>query len=143
MIKKSITHDECQKLLDCFYRCCRANKQFSEKFYETMFQMEPQIKVMFSGVNMNEQGRLLMIGIEYLLRSFSDDNTVSLIQLKRLGKKHDQRNLNVHPKYYKFWKESLIKTIEESDERWNEEIHDLWVRALDISIEEYLISHYE
>ena len=123
------------------YGRCLMAEDFIGRFYDIFLISNTSIKPLFANTNFEEQKKRLRHGINCIIM-FAADNVTGQSCLTRLRRTHNKENLNISPKLYPYWKESLLKTIEELDREVKEEVLEAWGNIIDIGIN-YISAGYD
>ena len=105
-----------------FERCCRS-KDFLPSFYSNFFARCPVIKPMFERTDFTRQHRLLQHALGLLL-AFPQQSDTEL--LRRVADRHSQNDLDVDPKHYECFVDSLIETVRSIDHQFSAEVESAW-----------------
>lgn len=116
------------------------DKRFLERFYEIFLASHPAIKDSFANTNFEKQLMALKNGLNMAIL-YAEGDTLAEDVLKQIQVTHNRTHMAIDPKLYPHWSGSLMKTIEEFDERLNEETKVLWEYVLKTSID-YIVSEY-
>jgi hemoglobin-like flavoprotein len=128
------------ELVKASYGNCCIEPTFFEDFYAAFLQSSETIAPMFQNTDMEKQKNVLRTGIATLI-SFAQGSRAAEMTVDRLAISHNHENLNIDPKLYPFWEDSLIKAVAKNDLTYNTEVDNAWRAVLKIGID-YLISKY-
>lgn len=130
-----------EEIQKSYGRCLLANKDVSlfDRFYDVFLESQPSFKQMFANTDFERQKRLLKAGVNMMLMYAKDNGAV--MGLNDIQKTHSHAYLNIKPELYGYWKNSLIKVIEEYDNQFNPVLKAHWNQALDQGID-YIKSGY-
>jgi len=112
------------------------------RFYEILLASHPDIPPMFHKTNFSKQRELLTQGIN-LMVLYAKGKAIGKSGLNRIRYTHNKSHYNIHPNLYKYWKESLIKTLLEFDEKINPEILISWNKVIDHSLKYIMEGYYD
>lgn len=104
---------------------CILKEDFLDRFYEIFINSDPAIKPMFANTDFNKQKELLRKGLSMAVLFFND-SVLATSTLNRIRETHNRHQLNINPRLYPFWVDSLMKTIAEFDERSTPETERAW-----------------
>ena len=109
---------------DSFERCER-NGDFGQVFYETFLGSSPDIAPSFAGTDFERQRRVLRDSVHMMVtRDVSEPQM--RIMLERLGEAHGRGGLNVLPRLYELWLDSVCDTARTLDPNWDEGLERQW-----------------
>ncbi|MEM9982523.1 MAG: globin, partial [Bacteroidota bacterium] len=106
---------------------------FFDYFYEIFMNADPYVKERFSKTDFEQQKKLIRHGVNLMIM-YANEEFVAKVGLERLRKSHSINELNIHPKYYSYWKASLIQTVAEFDNEFDESLRNDWSQVLDVGI---------
>mmetsp|Transcript_9958 Transcript_9958/g.13018 ORF Transcript_9958/g.13018 Transcript_9958/m.13018 type:complete len:358 (-) Transcript_9958:365-1438(-) len=103
---------------------------FFDIFYKELFAIEPTCRAMFEKVNLQKQGTMLFKSFRGIA-SISTSNTNAIMpKLKSLIDRHTFQ-YNVHPIYYSYFCEAMIKTLRQALGRaFTTEVEFSWVTSI-------------
>ena len=109
---------------DSFLRC--QNKPgFMDRFYELFLASSANIKSKFEKTNFNKQ-KIALKSSFYMMLLTVQGNAPAQRYLEEIADLHSRKKLNVKPEMYDLWLECLIKTVEEFDPLFDEQIKRVW-----------------
>ncbi|OGT30526.1 MAG: hypothetical protein A2W28_07810 [Gammaproteobacteria bacterium RBG_16_51_14] len=100
------------------------SNSFYKRFYEIFVGSDPRIAELFEKTFMNLQREMLKQSMTYMM-SFSATLEPS-DEMKELAEMHGRGKLNIPANLYEIWLESMIKTVEEFDPKFDENIEIAW-----------------
>jgi hemoglobin-like flavoprotein len=114
-----------------FDRCSTA-PDFLPGFYRKFFATCPEAKPLFAKTDFERQTRLLRdaIGLLLIAPFFSTDPNAAPTVLSRMAERHSRRHLNIEPRFYPPFVESLIATVKEYDPEYSAAVEDAWRAAI-------------
>ena len=124
---------------DSFGRCV-AKPKFIDRFYEIFLASSPEIKPRFEHTDFAKQKELLQRGLTMLVM-FSDGSETAKMTLDRIGDSHNRKGINIPPALYRFWMDSLIKTVSEFDPKFSPEVESAWRRVIQKGVD-YIVAKY-
>ena len=114
---------------------------FGRKFYDSLFFLNKDLKNKFKATDFEHQEKLLLQGVEILVKYLDDEDQFSKKQIMRLAKTHNHYNLGIHPHSYYYWVEALIMTISALDDSWFDDLEYYWRECIGFPIN-FMISQY-
>lgn len=135
-IEKTVVNEVNLSLGRCFL-----HSGFMDKFYTNFKASHPSIPPFFVKTNMAKQHKLLKEGITFLLMS-AGGSSFAKTEMNKLGERHDPSHLNVKPELYRYWIESLMKTVKEFDPDFTPELDKKWRTVLQAGIQQ-MVDRYE
>lgn len=117
-----------------------ANPQFFSAFYNRLFEVRPDTRLLFANTEFERQHKLLRHAIGLLL-SFPEESDREPTILARLAERHSRRDLDVDPSLYPPFLESLIDTIKHYDPQCTPAVEQAWRASLAKGFA-YMQSHY-
>ena len=121
-----------------YSRCLRA-PEFFTSMYERLLSSDPVIPPMFEETAFPRQHKVLQHGLGLLL-SYAKKPDQEL--LARIAATHSRHAIDVPPKLYERFTQSLLGAVEEHDPKFSEEVSAAWREALRPGIE-YMQSRYD
>ncbi|MDH5631610.1 MAG: hypothetical protein OEZ10_01300 [Gammaproteobacteria bacterium] len=113
------------------YNRCLRNSSFLLRFYKIFMERHELIPVLFKKTHLARQAQALSHGLSMMLRYIANpDDEVARDVLSSIRISHGQKNLNVHPRLYDYWLDSLLRAISECDPEFDEELATAWRMAL-------------
>ena len=138
VVKQDLT--EVKKSLGRCLLNAKHDKRFLERFYEIFLDSHPAIKDAFSDTNFEKQLMALKNGLNMAIL-YAEGDSLAEDVLKHIQVTHNQKHMAINPKLYPHWSGSLLKAIEEFDERLDENTKELWTYVLRTSID-YITEGY-
>ena len=121
------------------YARCLRSPDFLPRFYEHLLASDPAIPPMFERTEFPRQYRLLQHALGLLL---SYGNNPDDLLLERIAAKHSAHSIDVPPRLYPLFADSLVRTIREFDDSCDDGVEHAWRRALEPGLE-YMKSRYD
>jgi hemoglobin-like flavoprotein len=111
---------------------CAANPDFLAGFYRRFFSVCPDAQPLFAGTDFPRQISLLRDAIGLLLISqfLADGAATGPTLLSKMAERHSRRGLNVEPRFYPPFIESLIASVQESDPEYSPAVERAWREAI-------------
>ncbi len=99
-------------------------------FYDRLFTVAPEVKPLFAGADMSEQGKKLMTMIDTAVRGLTHlEKIVPAVQ--KLGVRHIE--YGVKKEHFEPVGASLLFTLEKGlGEDWNDELHAAWATTYQV-----------
>lgn len=111
---------------------CDRNGTFVEQFYER-FMASPEVREKFVTTDFARQRRMLRRSLELMARASAGEPD-GLRELNDRAETHSRANLNIEPRLYGIWLDSLIETARRSDPEWTPTVELAWREILGIAI---------
>lgn len=115
------------------YGRCIAKGEFIPAFYERFLKAHPEVKEKFAKTDFDEQYKLLRHGINLMIM-FAADNVAGKAGINRIMQSHSRGRMNIEPKFYSIWKQSLLQTVAEKDRQYTPEVGKAWDEVLEKGI---------
>jgi hemoglobin-like flavoprotein len=94
-------------------------------FYETLFEIAPDVKNMFTRTAMPEQSKKLVSMLWYIISNLNSRTDI-VDEITKLAQRHVK--YGVEEKHYSYVGAALVMTLEKAiGDFWNEEVKDAWV----------------
>ena len=122
------------------YGRCLLKDGFLNRFYEIFMASHPDIRTMFAHTDFSAQIGLLRHGLNSVFM-FSENNPIARKTLTRIRSSHSKDKLNIAPSLYRYWIDSLIKTVSEFDPEFTGDIEQAWRRVIQPAVD-YIASGY-
>lgn len=106
-------------------RC--ASEAFFQAFYKRLLQSHAATRAKFAHTDFERQNKLLQHGLG-LLFSFAKRRNPAL--LERIATRHAKGDLDIPPRDYAHFTESLVAAVREFDPQYSAEVEDAWQRAM-------------
>jgi hemoglobin-like flavoprotein len=116
------------------YGRCIAISDFFDQFYDRFLISHPDIRKKFENTDFVKQKDLIKHGVNMMI-GFADNNPIAIRVLTRIRDSHRRDNLNIDPHYYRYWLDSLLKTISENDSKLDKNLTEVWRKVLAKGIE--------
>lgn len=123
-------------------RIMRNETAFGTHFYRNFFEMVPDARPFFSGIDWRHQELSLTMALSVLVRHHDFGYPATRMYLEHLGTKH--RDRGIPTSLFGTWREALIKTLRELEgENWNEELEASWISAYEDAVEAMMRGYAE
>ena len=98
--------------------------RFYKRFYERLLASDPQIAKLFADTDMDQQVEMLKQSMTFVM-SFSATLEPSE-EMTKIAKMHGKGKLDIPAKYYEFWLNYMLETLEKFDPKFDEYIETSW-----------------
>ena len=116
---------------------CLLNKAFAnsflDAFYDAFLASDPRIKPLFSKTDMEKQKDLLRHGLVMLIM-YGDGSAMAKSLIEQLATKHDHDHLNIDPRMYRLWTDSLLACVKKYDPKYEDSLSRTWTEVLEPGI---------
>ena len=113
---------------------CGLNPDFLDAFYKNFLATSPEISTLFKNTDFKKQKKMLQMSLNMLL-TYSMGTGVVDGYMQQLSEKHSRRELNIDPRHYSSWLNSLMKTVKQYDAKFTPELEQAWRASLNKGIE--------
>lgn len=121
------------------YQRCTQDFSFLHDFYLNFINASPDIERQFAGTDIDHQVIMLRGSLELMLGKIKP--TAERADLEKMAHLHSRKGVGIPPKLYDCWLESLILTIRNYDDAFDQELENAWRKALEPGIT-YMKSSY-
>jgi hemoglobin-like flavoprotein len=128
-----------EQVRSSFARCV-ISTGFIDRFYELFLASHREIAPKFAKTNFDKQKGLLTEGILYALQ-FAAGNKAGEAGLAPIRKSHNRKKLNIEPRFYQYWVNSLVRAVSEKDYKFTSTLEQDWREALK-PVVEFMTSGY-
>jgi hemoglobin-like flavoprotein len=104
---------------------CLASEAFIPAFYDRFLSASDEIKNKFRFTDFDKQNAMLRRSLELAAGATSGDPE-SLREISARAETHDRYHLNVEPRLYDIWLETIIETARDYDANWSEVVEASW-----------------
>ena len=111
--------------------------EFARTFYRRFLTSDPAVRRLFATTDFERQRELFLHGI-YSLIDYARGGATGRLGIRRLGKTHGPRGMNITREMYARWVDSLLFALEQHDPAWSPALRDAWQRVLAIGVEAML-----
>lgn len=112
--------ESCHRVMDSELQ----RDEFLDAFYETFMSKSDEIATKFAHTDMQRQKEMLYQSLHHML-DFSVERKASE-ELRRIAERHSMSQINVEPRMYDIWLDSLIDAARSFDPRFTEEVELAW-----------------
>lgn len=113
---------------------------FFERFYEIFIASSREVASKLKDTDLEKQSALLEQAISMALL-FSQNNVVSKHTMDRLRESHNRHNLDISPRLYSLWLDSLIKAAAEQDPEFTPKLEEQWRKMMHVAIDYIIAGH--
>lgn len=117
----------------------RPDKELVDCFYEKFMASSPEIAQKFTNTDMERQKEMLRDSFRHML-TFSTRRE-SGEELEHIAARHSHRDLDVAPRFYKTWMDSLVAAVAELDPEFDATVETAWRIVMAPGIE-FMKGHY-
>ena len=111
------------------YGRCLAQGDVIGRFYAVFLDADPAIRAKFAHTDLEQQKRLLRLGVTYLIM-YANGDYAGQSSLNHIRDTHGQHFLNIKPDLYEIWQASLLKTVAEFDPEFSADLERDWKTVL-------------
>ena len=119
---------------------CVASGAFIPAFYERFLGASEEIKNKFRFTDFKKQNELLRRSLE-LSAGATAGEPEALREINERATTHDRHHLNIEPRFYGIWLETIIETAADFDDQWTDAVEAAWRRILG-HVVQHLIRKY-
>ena len=109
------------------YHRCRQSETFFDTFNETFLRKSPEIASKFVHTDFARQKLMIKQSLLEMLNYYCGIES-SRQEIEQLGKLH--RQLEVRPKHYELWLDSLCQAVAKHDPEYRVELREQWREAM-------------
>jgi len=117
-----------------------AHNRFIEIFYEIFMATDAEIRQMFEHTEFERQKKLLRKALLSAV-TFAAGGEVARQRLALIRESHNRRHMNVRPKLYGLWVNSLVQAVAQCDPDYDQRLDREWRTVLQPAIE-FIASGY-
>lgn len=99
-------------------------ERFFRRFYEVFLATDARVAERFEDVEMSKQTKMLRESLLVMMDFFANP-TIS-DEMDRLARLHGVKRLEIPDRLYDVWLETLMRTVEELDPKWNRDVELAW-----------------
>ena len=108
---------------------CVTVEGFIPAFYERFLGSSDEIKKHFRFTDFEKQNKMLARSLE-LCAGATAGEPEALAEIAERATTHDRNHLNIEPRLYGIWLESIIATASDCDDQWTDATEAAWRRIL-------------
>ena len=107
-------------------------KEFFEVFYQRFVQSSGEVAEKFKNTDMAKQQRMVKDSLRHMLSCYVQREIND--EIVHIAVMHNKANLDIQPKHYDLWLETLIETAREFDDEFDKYSELAWRIVLAIGI---------
>ena len=104
---------------------CVGNEEFIPAFYERFLGSSEEIKDKFRSTNFDRQNKMLARSLE-LCAGATAGEAKSLAEITERATTHDREHLDIEPRLYDVWLETIVATASDFDDAWTDSVETAW-----------------
>lgn len=108
---------------------CLGQADFVDIFYDRFLASSDEIKAKFIHTNFPNQKIMLKASLHIMLL-LAQGGLKDTKTLQELAERHSHRDLDIHPKFYAYWVNSMLAAVRSCDPEYSPEIGEAWKNAL-------------
>lgn len=108
---------------------CMVDEGFISAFYERFLSSSGEVRDKFRSTDFERQNRMLHRSLRLCAGAVMGD-AAALQELTARATTHDRHHLNIEPRFYDWWLESIIETASGFDEQWDPSLEASWRQTL-------------
>lgn len=116
------------------YHRCRASDGLLDTFYERFLAKSPEVAEKFRNTDFKRQKLMLRESLISMLL-FNLGSASAHRDLDQLAERHSRRGVDIPPRLYDLWLDSLCETVAKHDPEYQPELDAEWRRAMKPGIE--------
>ncbi len=120
---------------------CQANPQFLNRFYNKFVIANPAVRKKFAHTDMEDQKMMLHASL-YMIGLATQGNRAASMYLDNIAKRHSKADLDIPAELYDLWLETLLQTVSETDDSFDEQTEAAWREVMQYGID-FMESHYD
>lgn len=117
-----------------------AHPTFFMRFYELFLASSDEVREKFKSTDLKRQINVLRASFYYILLASRGDPAAAE-QLESVAARHSRHRMNIPPRLYDLWLESLVRAVKECDSRFNPKVEQAWRVTMEWGIR-FMMSHY-
>ena len=110
-------------------RRCSADDGFIPAFYARFLNTSEEVREKFQFTDFTKQNGMLQRSLELCAGATAGDSE-ALREMRERATTHDRDHLNIAPRLYAVWLESIIDAAREFDDQWDDDVEAAWRRIL-------------
>jgi hemoglobin-like flavoprotein len=123
-MRTEFTKDEIRQVKRSFARCF-LEEDLILRFLNIIVESHPEIAPHFKNTDFVQIKLLLRQGVNCVIM-YAEGVFAGEFCLEELRISHNRKHMNINPKYYPYWIQSLIQAISELDPQYTPELGELW-----------------
>ena len=119
---------------------CKKREDFIDRFYERFLSASEEVAWLFRNTSFRVQRIKLLKSLEMIVLAI-EGIPEAVQHLNERAVSHSRDHLDIKPELYDYWLESLLQTVVECDQEYNNEIEIAW-REVTGFIIKHMIARY-
>jgi len=111
------------------YRRCQSSGGFVDTFYEVFLAKSPEIADKFSMTDFERQKLMLRQSL-LMMMSLNLELDQAREEIESLGKKHSRHGVDIPPRMYDLWLDSLCEAVQRHDSQYTPELREKWRESM-------------
>lgn len=107
-----------------YNRCCKSGDFFGT-FYGIFLAKSPDVEAKFANTDFRKQKPLIKASVSMMIRLGTEDSKARQA-IEKVGTTHSKTQLDIEPKLYDLWLESLCETAAKHDSEWDKKLESIW-----------------
>ncbi len=128
---------ENEEIFNRSYRLARGSTvngvSFEDALFDNLLRSCPEVAQRILTGNMEAFRSTLMLSIDNLARYYANGKPTTMLQ--GVARRQSRCERNIEPRLYEFFLQALLKTVQEYDAKYNEEVGKAWEVVLRPGIE--------
>lgn len=104
---------------------CSESENFIPSFYDRFLATSDEIREKFKDTDFDKQSQMLLHSLK-LAAGATLGESFALREIRERAETHDRHHLDIAPRLYTFWLDSVIETASEYDSQWDETVEESW-----------------
>jgi hemoglobin-like flavoprotein len=104
---------------------CKLRDDFLERFYQRFLASSREVREKFRSTDMEAQKRKLLRSLDLSVAASLGDPE-GLQEIRARARSHGRERLDIRPPLYDLWLESLVETVREVDEDFDDDVERAW-----------------
>ncbi|CAN5474788.1 hypothetical protein BH10ACI2_BH10ACI2_02460 [soil metagenome] len=119
---------------------CASNEKFIPAFYEHFLSTSDEVRDKFESTDFENLHKMLIRSLTLAANATSGERH-ALSEIRERAETHDRHHLNIEPRLYDYWLNSLMSTAQDFDDKWDQSTEDAWKTTLGHVIK-HMVNHY-
>jgi len=140
---RRVTASLAPETLDRFQRSlerCLSDHSFVSRFYARLMLSSDEVAKKFEGTDLKKQATVLKRSLYMVLRA-AHQLEDGLEHLAAISRSHSARGLDISPRLYRHWLDTLLAVMRETEPDYEPELDQVW-RAVLVPVIDHMIEHY-
>jgi len=122
--------DEIDEIFNNSYERCQRRTDFFDRFYDNYVAANATVAQKFANTDMDKQNRMLRASLHMLMALRSTDAKEAITYFRGVGEVHSHNDRDIRPEMYDLWLVCLLRTVQECDDRYDENVARAWKKVL-------------